>query len=164
MKNDGFTLVEMLAVIVVLAIVMMIASPTVLSVLNKSRQKLSEYEIGNIIDAGKLYLSDLDEGNIDFEIPENYDVNGHHYNKGDKISGYDLRVYLINTEGIRIDIKELVSRGYYDKECNYEKQPKNCKVQGTCVVKVKIEGKKVQDGRYWVSNAYQSEIVEGCER
>lgn len=164
MKNDGFTLVEILAVIVILGIVIALTLPTALDTFYKSRRMLDEYERNSIIDAGKLYITDLDEGNIEFEIPEDYDVNGKHYNNGDKITGYDLRVYLINTGGINVDIKELVSRGYYDKECNYEKKPKACKVQGACVVKVSIEGKKVQDGRYWVSNAYQAEIVEGCEK
>ncbi len=163
MKNKGFTLVEMLAVIVVLGIVMVIALPAGLDAFYKSRRKLDEYEKSSIIDAGRLYITDLDEGNIDFFIPEDYEVNGHTYKKGDKITGYDLRVYLINTGGLKVDIKELVARKYYDKECNYEKKPKACKVQGKCIVKVWIEGKKVQDGRYWTSSAYEAEIAEGCE-
>lgn len=163
MKNKGFTLVEVLAVIVVLGLVMTLAIPAGLKAFYKTRGKLDEYERSSIIDAGRLYIEDLDEGNIKFEIPEDYEVNGNSYSKGDTISGYDLRVYLINTGGLKVDIKELVSRGYYDKECNYEKNIKNCKVQGTCIVKVWIEGEKVQDGRYWTTTAYEAEIAEGCE-
>ncbi|MDE5630013.1 MAG: type II secretion system GspH family protein, partial [Bacilli bacterium] len=97
MKNRGFTLVELLAVIVVLGIVMALTLPSAFDAFYKSRHKLDDYERSSIIDAGRLYITDLDEGNIDFFIPENYEVNGHSYRKGDKISGYDLRVYLINT-------------------------------------------------------------------
>lgn len=164
MKNKGFTLVELLAVIVVLGLVIALAIPTGLNILGKSRRMLDEYEKNSIIDAGRLYITDLDEGNIEFKIPEDYEVNGHTYTKDQTISGYDLRVYLVNTGGVRVDIKELVARGYYDKECNYEKKPKACKVQGPCVVKAKIIGELVQDGRYVVTSGYEAEIVEGCEK
>lgn len=163
MKNKGFTLTEMLAVIVVLGIVMVLALPTAINTFYKSRHKLDEYEKKNIIDAGKLYLTDLDEGNIEFEIPETKNVNGKPYNNGDKISGYDFRVYLIEKGDIEVNLRKLVSLGYYDKECNYKK-PESCKVKkpDECKLKLKIDGEKVQD-RYWVSNAYEAEIIAGCE-
>ncbi len=58
MKKNGFTLVELLAVIVILAIILTIAVPNVISSLDKSKKdtyiadakkflSLAEYEIGN---------------------------------------------------------------------------------------------------------------------
>ena len=42
MKKNGFTLTELLAVIAVLALLIVIAAPNVLNMMNKQEQKLSE--------------------------------------------------------------------------------------------------------------------------
>ncbi len=56
MKNkNGFTLVELLAVIVVLAIIITIAVPSAISISNKIKAKMYETKIQMIKDAAKLY-------------------------------------------------------------------------------------------------------------
>lgn len=56
MKNkNGFTLVELLAVIVVLAIIITIAVPSAISISNKIKAKMYETKIQMILDAAKLY-------------------------------------------------------------------------------------------------------------
>ncbi|MBR6690146.1 MAG: type II secretion system protein [Bacilli bacterium] len=51
MKNKGFTLVELLAVIIILAVVIMILAPTVLKTINKSRSEANEISVNNYIKA-----------------------------------------------------------------------------------------------------------------
>ena len=56
--KKGFTLVELLAVIVILAIISLIAVPIVISVINDSRDKALERSIDNYIHAVNLAISD----------------------------------------------------------------------------------------------------------
>ncbi|MDE6141586.1 MAG: cadherin-like beta sandwich domain-containing protein, partial [Bacilli bacterium] len=60
-KQNGFTLVELLAVIVILAIIMIIAIPAVIEALNKSRkQTFFEYAQSIRMKAEQQYIQDLD--------------------------------------------------------------------------------------------------------
>lgn len=61
MKNKGFTLVELIAVIGILALLLMIAIPTILNARDNSLKALSEKEKRNIVDAGKTLAVDLDD-------------------------------------------------------------------------------------------------------
>ena len=62
MKKNGFTLVEVLAVISILGVVIVFVVPNLLSAFYKSRDILSDYEKNTIKDAGKMYITDLDNG------------------------------------------------------------------------------------------------------
>ena len=56
-KRNAFTLVELLAVIVVLAIVLIIAVPGVLSIMNKTKDSAYDRQIEMIKDAAKNYVT-----------------------------------------------------------------------------------------------------------
>ena len=56
-KRKGFTLVELLAVIVVLAIVLIIAVPGVLSIINKTKDSAYDRQIDMIKEAAKNYVT-----------------------------------------------------------------------------------------------------------
>lgn len=47
--NKGFTLVELLGVIIVIAVVALIASPIALNVMNKSKEKSFALEMENLV-------------------------------------------------------------------------------------------------------------------
>lgn len=68
MKNKGFTLVELLAVIIVIAIVSLIIFPVVTKQITKSKQDLYNVQVENIIKAAKDMILDnrelLDENHI----------------------------------------------------------------------------------------------------
>ncbi len=58
MKNKGgFTLVELLAVIVILAIIAAIAVPSVAHVINNTKKDAKVAEAIQIVDAAKLYVA-----------------------------------------------------------------------------------------------------------
>ncbi len=80
-KNKGFTLVELLAVIVILGILLVIAIPNVLNIINTSK-KNTIIEIANLAiqEAEKKYIEDLDKhgeqfADYDGAIMIYYDIN-----------------------------------------------------------------------------------------
>ena len=56
-KQNAFTLVELLAVIVILAIVLIIAVPGVLSVINKTKDNALDRQLDMIKEASRLYVA-----------------------------------------------------------------------------------------------------------
>ena len=57
-KKRGFTLVELLAVIVVLSIIISIAVPASISISNRAKEKMYKTKVEMIENAGKLYAQD----------------------------------------------------------------------------------------------------------
>lgn len=58
LNNKGFTLVELLAVLVILIAIMSIAIPSISSSLERSKVKQNEARIKNIESAAELYVTD----------------------------------------------------------------------------------------------------------
>lgn len=58
MNKKGFTLVELLAVIVILAIIITIAVPSTISVSNKIKRKMYNTKVNMIMDGAKMYGQD----------------------------------------------------------------------------------------------------------
>lgn len=66
MNKKGFTLVELLAVIVILGLLGLLAIPAIEKTLKKSRTDLYEIQITNIIDGAKNWIADHP-----YDIPKN---------------------------------------------------------------------------------------------
>lgn len=95
MKKNGFTLVELLAVLVILAIIGLIVVPTVDRAIKRSRQELYDVQIANIEDAGKQWaLEHLSQ------LPE------------------------AGAQGVSITIRELIEGGYLEGRIQNPKNKK----------------------------------------
>ena len=57
MKNKGFTLVELLAVLIIIGVIAMIAVPAVGGVINSSKKGASEEQKNRIISAARTYMA-----------------------------------------------------------------------------------------------------------
>lgn len=64
----GFTLVELLMVIVLLGVIALIAVPTVNTMISGSREKAETEQINTIVNAGKKYMT---KGDNSLHLPKN---------------------------------------------------------------------------------------------
>ncbi|PRY83234.1 type II secretion system protein [Alkalibacterium olivapovliticus] len=60
-KEEGFTLVELLAVIVILGIIVAIAIPAIGNIIDRAQGGANEAEDALVIDAARLYFTTTDE-------------------------------------------------------------------------------------------------------
>ena len=89
MKNKGFTLVELLAVIVILGIILLVVMPSVTGILNRSQNRLNDEQEQAILNAARQWgTSNLLEDNG--------------------------KVYYNGTEKKYVTIKELQDSGYLE--------------------------------------------------
>ena len=100
--NRGFTLVEVLAVLIVLSALMLVISIVVKPVVDTSKENLSDVQIKNIESAAKAYYikEGMDEDSIDLD---------------------EVRSC--------VDVKELIDLGYIDKD-EVTDPEKNTEVDG----------------------------------
>ena len=61
MKNKGFTLVELLAIVILLAGIFMLTYPKLTEMFERESKKLDDYELDTIYDAVDRYLDNNDE-------------------------------------------------------------------------------------------------------
>ena len=109
MRNNGFTLVEMLGVIVILSILSLITIPVIDRSLNQGKESLSDIQKGQLIKALKNYYAEhLSEFN---ESPECKSIN---FLKEHGYLPTDLKDPKTNTD-LSEDTKVCVSR---EKICN----------------------------------------------
>ena len=114
MKNKkGFTLVEILAVIVILSVVVIIAFPSIQNALSSSKHGLSELEKGTIKDSAETIILEV----INCDIDENvYNVLKIPNTKtcsevNDLVVGKTIRIYVedMRTYGFITDVSERCS-------------------------------------------------------
>lgn len=174
MKNRGFTLVELLAIISILGVIVIVVFPSMFKTLSNAKKELSKYDLQGIEDAGKMYVTDMDEGIRDYKYTgsENIVINDKTITPGTVLSGYDLKVFIINQGGILVDMGTLVKEGYYNEGCHYAgetfggkvlTEDLDCRMPKTCTLKVGINYKMSNDGVYYVTDGYTAKIVSGCE-
>ena len=82
MKKKGFTLVELLAVIVILAIIALITTPMIMGVIEKARKGAAIASVNGLLEAGEQYQI---EGILEGKTSNNIDLTGDTLNiKGKK--------------------------------------------------------------------------------
>lgn len=108
MKDDGFTLVEVLAVIVVLAAILVIAVPTILNSQNSALEAITSQEKKNIEEAGRMVGIDLDD----------YTSSIYNCKSGSWIASKCTKHSSKWTQ-VKITIADLVSYNYFTDQDNH---------------------------------------------
>ena len=126
MKNKGFTLVELLAVIVILAVISLIATPMILGVIETAKKSAAVESVNGILDAADKYMitSMLEGGkSTRFDFPGDTKLNY----KGTKPTSGTLVVDEEGNKSITVSIN-----GYCVRKRFYDKTPSI--IEGTCVI------------------------------
>ena len=150
LNNKGFTLVEVLAVVVILGVIGGIAGSSVLSSINSSKEASYKLMVNNIVIASENLYKEVEFGNTIYEYSN---------------SGVTTTKYSINSsKEIKTNLQTLVSNGFLtgsenkkQSETNKNKRTiENPKIKesdiGTCVIIIK----KVDNNKYQVNSTTSS--------
>ena len=100
-RKKGFTLVEVLAVIVILAIIALIATPLVLSIVNKAKRGAFLRSVDNVVKSAELFYLDAEiqgiKGDTRFECTDSKCTS----EKMDKFG-----------ENLKLEVKGQMGEGY----------------------------------------------------
>jgi len=129
-KEKGFTLVELIAVIILLGIIALIAIPTVNELLKEARMSAFEDTAYGLVRAGTLYyqkqeLRDEVTSNITFTFPEatGLEVSGKKPSSGTMIVDIDGNVQLAVSNG-----RYCARKGFKDSEITLDTDITNCTI------------------------------------
>lgn len=120
--NKGFTLVELLAIIVILGIIAVITTPVILGVIDDTRKDAAADKAWGTIDAIKLAYAQEQVKNNTYKLGDSVTItNGADIKVGQtkvRISGQkpESGSFLINDDG-NVEITDLTFDGY---KCNYK--------------------------------------------
>lgn len=106
MKTKGFTLVELLAVIVLLSVLLVIAVPSILNTKNNALGAISKQEKENLQDAGNMVGIDLNDPTSDI-----YNCKSGSWIK--TCTGCSC-----NSNYAKVTVEALVDNGYFDDKNN----------------------------------------------
>ncbi len=124
MNKKGFTLVEILSVIVVLSIVIILAYPAISSSFNKSKNQISDLNKKSIKEAAEVFAQEVyicdSSSNIINDLNEIYKAN---------LNCKDAREKL-NNDGITITLEYLKEKDYLSDKVG------NCNNDGKVTVKM----------------------------
>ena len=138
MDNRGFTLIEVLAVIVILGVIALITVPTITNVISKNKDDNYENLKKSIVSSAKVYMSDNRysielEGSIDDsckESSENIDVKSV---KGKLLNASSLTLKMLVDSGDLKTKNGNITDPKNDKKINLEQS--NIKVHYSCKTK-----------------------------
>ena len=143
-KNKGFTLVELLAVIVILALIALIATPIILNVINDAKKQAAKDSAYGYMDAVEKYIvsSELEDESIKdgtYSVEElnnmGVSVKGSTPDNGNiEIESGSVKSYDIGIDGYAVSNGEV-------KKASTTKEIKN----GTAVYYNPVSGKKCDD-------------------
>lgn len=74
-RDDGFTLVELMVVVLIIAILIAIAIPTFMGARTRAQDRAAQSDLRNALTAAKVYYSDSDTQDYAFAVADLKDVH-----------------------------------------------------------------------------------------
>ena len=132
LKQKAFTLIELLAVIVILAIIALIAVPVILNIIDKANKSAFKDTAYVIISAGELYwaeqqleLEGMKDEEVTFELPASTNTLGL---KGNVSTGY---IKITRDGEIELKVSNeryCVTKGLEEDDITITEDPGNCEI------------------------------------
>ena len=139
MKKRGFTLVELLAVIVVLAILAIVAVPIVVNTLENSRKDSFKNSARGILEAADMYYTKYAGQEITLDLTDENQMKDLDFNGRMPDSGY---VYITKSGDMAIEI-------YNNKYCAYKYYSSNdIVVESQPCESLNLESKEIESNYY----------------
>ncbi len=152
MNKKGFTLVELIGVVVILGLIALIAFPALLNQINTSKNEVSESVRELVISSSKSYVED------DTQLaPKKYCIT-----LEELIDGGYLTEGIVSSERDKLQNKRVMVT-YYNNKYNYELvDSKDCYIcKG--VKAVTVDDATVPTGQYNTGDEYTCEVKKGTE-
>ena len=131
MKKKGFTLVELLAVIVILAVIALIATPTILGVIDKAKRSSLQDSGYGLVEAANLYYAQYSNSKtIRFDIEDNK-ITTEEENKLNYKGNIKNGTVLINDKG---EVTVCINDGKHAAYKNYKDSKVTVVDSKTCTI------------------------------
>ena len=152
MNKKGFTLVELIGVVVILGLIALIAFPALLNQINTSKNEVSESVRELVISSSKSYVEN------DTQLaPKKYCITFE-----ELIDGGYLTEGIVSSERDKLQNKRVMVT-YYNNKYNYELvDSKDCYICKS-VKTVTIDDATVPTGQYNLGDEYTCEVKKGVE-
>lgn len=152
MNKKGFTLVELIGVVVILGLIALIAFPSLLNQINSSKKEISELIEEIVISSSKSYVENNSQNS-----PKKYCIPIE-----ELIDDGYLAKEMVKEELDKLKSKSVMVT-YYDNKYNYELVDSNDCYVCKSVKTVTIDDANVPTGQYNVGDEYTCEVKKGTE-
>ena len=161
MKNkNGFTLVELLTIVTIIAVLIILLLPVINKSLRSINKALKDIDKNALIDSTKLYVNNLVNNGYNVVSTNHYDAScnfinttqenklASYINNGVELSGYRFVEYAAQND-LYITAEYLVQNGYFDNGCIYDtnntcEKSTSCKVDKACTLVVHFNSNTVK--------------------
>ena len=147
MKRKGFTLVELLAVIVILSVIALITTPMILNIIEETRKKASIESVNGILDAAEKYeITSILEGEETrrFEFPEDTKLQY----KGTKPESGTLIIDEEGNTSITVLINGYCVRKRFNETTPSVIEEKNCTIEDSELIYAERYKEEILNGAY----------------
>ena len=149
--KNGFTLVEVLTVLLIISLIALLTISIGASLLDKSKREISDYDKTIIIDAAKVYGEDLDKNGKSYFLINDMTLSGGTIiRSGAEVNGYALKELINANNTLPVKTSKLKSLGYLDDKHDIN-----------CTVNMQFET-SIQDG-YIVIDKINANLGEDCK-
>ncbi len=155
--KNGYTLPEVLAVVTIIAVVATLTITLSVSLLDKTKNKINDYERTILVEIATTYAEDLDKNGKSYYLTSDMNQGSVVIPNGTEVKEYAFKELVHSNPTIPITINKLKELGYFgDLDVKIQK-----KYNFDCTINMNFET-SVQDG-YIVIDKISAKLGDDCK-